>query len=48
MLALVGYGMKIETLVRDLEQEHINCLHSHALGYSSFFLSLLFGPAWQL
>ena len=48
MLALAGYGIKVETLVLDLGQEHINCLYTHALGYSSFFLSLFFGPAWQL
>ena len=48
MLALAGYGIKVETLVLDLGQEHINCLYSHVLAYSSFFLSLFFGPAWQL
>ena len=48
MLALAGYGIKVETLVLDLEQEHINCLYSHVLAYSSFSLSLFFGPAWQL
>ena len=48
MLALAGYGIKVETLVLDLGQEHINCLYSYVLAYSSFFLSLVFGLAWQL
>lgn len=42
MLALAGYGIKVETLVLDLGQEHINCLYPHALGYSSFFSESFF------